>query len=124
MAAAIVRDGRLLAARRCAGSFAGLWEFPGGKVEPGEDDRTALLRELREELAVSAVVGEQIGADWPLADGHRMHVYRTALPADQEPRCCEGCDALRWVGASETSSLSWIPADLPIVATVRRFLDA
>ena len=124
VAAAIIESGRLLAARRCTGRFTGQWEFPGGKVEPGEDDRTALLRELREELAVTGRVGRQVGGDWPLAAGHTMRVYVVTLDAGQEPRCLEGCDALRWVGAAEAPSLSWIPADRPIVAAVQRLLPA
>jgi 8-oxo-dGTP diphosphatase len=124
VAAAIIESGRLLAARRCAGRFTGLWEFPGGKIEPGEDDGSALLRELREELGVTGRIGERVGGDWPLAGGHTMRVYRFTLDPGQSPRCLEGCDALQWVGAAEAASLSWIPADLPIVAAVQRMLQA
>jgi 8-oxo-dGTP diphosphatase len=120
--AAIIRNGRLLAARRVGGRFAGLWEFPGGKVEPGESDHEALRRELREELGVTGTIGGQVGGAWPLDAGHTMHVYLVTLADGQEPRCLEGCDALRWVGASEAPSLSWITADLPIVAAVQGFL--
>jgi 8-oxo-dGTP diphosphatase len=122
VAAAIIRDGRLLTTRRCGGRFAGLWEFPGGKVEPGETDHDALRRELREELGVRATIGDQVGRQWPLDAGHIMHVYLVALDEEQEPRCLEGCDAVRWVSASEAPSVSWIPADLPIVAAVQGFL--
>ena len=124
VAAAIIESGRLLAARRCTGTFAGQWEFPGGKLEPGEDDRAALLRELREELGVTGRVAEQVGGDWPLAHGHTMRVYIVTLDPGQEPDCLEGCDALCWVGAAEAPSLSWIPADRPIVAAVQRLLQA
>jgi len=122
VAAAIIRDGRLLAARRDRGTFAGLWEFPGGKVEPGESDAEALLRELVEELGCAGEVGGQIGGDWPLAGGHTMHVYRVALAAGAEPRCVDGHDQLRWACRSETASLPWIPADLPILDEVALLL--
>ena len=119
VAAAIIDDGRLLAARRCGGRYAGQWEFPGGKVESGESDHEALARELLEELAVTGTIGEQVGGGWLLPAGHVMHVYRVTLDAGLVPRCVEGCDELRWLAASQTTSVSWIPADLPIVAAVR-----
>jgi 8-oxo-dGTP diphosphatase len=123
VAAAIIdAAGRLLAARRDSGTYAGLWEFPGGKVEAGEDDSTALLRELAEELGVTGTVGEQVGGDWPLDRGHTMHVYLVALDPGQHPACLDGHDALRWLQRGETASVSWIPADLPIVAAVWRHL--
>jgi len=123
VAAAIIDEaGRLLAARRDRGAYAGLWEFPGGKVEPGEDDQTALLRELREELGVTGTVGQRIGAAWPLEHGHTMHVYRVTLDPGAAPACLDGHDALRWLGGSQTTSVSWIAADLPILASVQHLL--
>ena len=60
--AAWIRDGRVLAARRGPGrARAGWWELPGGKVDPGETDEEALVRELREELGVDVVVGDRLG---------------------------------------------------------------
>lgn len=122
VAAAIIRDNALLAARRDNGPYAGLWEFPGGKVEPGEDDHTALARELREELGVTGTIGAPVGGDWALAGGHTMRVYLMTLDEGSEPACLDGHDALCWLGAAETGSVSWIPADLPIVAAVREHL--
>jgi 8-oxo-dGTP diphosphatase len=118
VAAAIIADGRLLAARRDAGRYAGRWEFPGGKVESGEDDRTALLRELREELGVAATIGPQIGGAWPLADGLHMHVYAASLAPGAQPRCLDGHDALRWLARGQLDDVAWIPFDLPVVALV------
>jgi 8-oxo-dGTP diphosphatase len=118
VAAAIIADGRLLSARRDAGRYAGRWEFPGGKVEAGEDDRTALARELREELGVEAAVGAQVGGAWPLADGMHMHVYVVSLAAGEQPVCLDGHDALRWLSPAEFGEVPWIPFDLPVLALV------
>lgn len=122
VAAAIIRDGALLAARRDSGPYAGLWEFPGGKVEPGEDDHAALARELLEELGVTGTIGARVGGDWALDHGHTMRVYLVTLDGQAEPACLDGHDALRWLRSADTGSLSWIPADLPIVAAVREHL--
>ena len=122
VAAAIIRDGRLLAARRDRGPFEGQWEFPGGKVESGEADHEALLRELAEELGCTGEVGEQIGGEWPLSGGHTMHVYRVTLAATAEPRCLDGHDRMLWTCRSEAASLRWIPADLPILDEVATLL--
>jgi 8-oxo-dGTP diphosphatase len=121
VAAAIIEDGRLLAARRVGGRFGGLWEFPGGKVEPGESDTAALLRELAEELGVTGRVGEPVGGPWP-ADGGTMRVYLVELEPGATPQCAGSHDALRWLCASETGSVAWIPADLPIVAALLQHL--
>lgn len=117
VAAAIIDEaGRLLAARRSCGTFAGLWEFPGGKVEAGEDDETALLRELQEELGVTVSVGSQVGGDWPVLPDHTMRVYRVTLAPGNVPQCRDVHDDLRWLAPQEAYSVPWIPADLPIVA--------
>jgi 8-oxo-dGTP diphosphatase len=60
VAAVIEREGRILICQRRAGRHAHKWEFPGGKVEPGEDSRSALVRELREELQIEATIGAEL----------------------------------------------------------------
>jgi 8-oxo-dGTP diphosphatase len=83
--AALIRDvpgrGRcVLASRRTEPpAMAGLWEFPGGKVEAGESDEQALLRELREELRVEAEVGERLGPDLPIGTTAVLRVYLCRL---------------------------------------------
>ena len=113
---------RLLAARRTAPpQFAGMWEFPGGKVEAGESPESALHRELREELGIGVVLGAELDAPdpagWPLNERAVMRVWFAEV-ADGDPRPLEDHDELRWVSipdGDEALSLPWIPADLPIV---------
>jgi len=112
----------LLVARRSAPpKFAGMWEFPGGKVEAGESFEDALHRELREELGVDVRLGREIpapgDAGWPLNERAVMRVWFAEV-LDGEPRPLEDHDELRWVGLEdrgEALELPWIPADLPIV---------
>lgn len=113
---------RLLVARRTAPpQFAGMWEFPGGKVERGEAPESALHRELREELGIGVVLGKELEAPgpagWPLNEKAVMRVWFAEV-ADGHPRPLEDHDELRWVSireGEEALSLPWIPADLPIV---------
>ncbi len=113
----------LLAARRSAPeSLAGLWEFPGGKVEPGEEPRAALEREVREELGARVRLGAEVGAPdargWLLANGAFMRVYVGVLAeGSAEPAPLEDHDRLEWTALTrqDLHALDWIPADRPIV---------
>jgi 8-oxo-dGTP diphosphatase len=126
--AALLRNGRVLAARRCAPeALAGGWEFPGGKVEAGESDLSALVRELHEELGVAVlpqaflgevVLGGAIGGGAPGASTLRVWWARLA---SGEPVAREHA-ALRWVPSEELAALDWIPADRPLLPAVRALL--
>jgi 8-oxo-dGTP diphosphatase len=119
--AAIVRDGRVLAARRSAPpATAGGWEFPGGKVEPGESPPAALIRECREELGVTVSVGELLGTA-PIPPGFELHVYAATLAAGT-PRALQDHDELRWLAAAELDDVPWLPADRPVLRAVRERL--
>ncbi|MGW0017068.1 (deoxy)nucleoside triphosphate pyrophosphohydrolase [Rhodococcus sp. NPDC003382] len=110
VAAALFRNGRLLLAQRTGpAELAGLWELPGGKVEPGETVEDALRRELREELGVDVSGGERIGAAVPLPDGRMLCAYRVEL-VDGVPAPLEH-SALRWVDAAELAMLPLVPND-------------
>jgi 8-oxo-dGTP diphosphatase len=118
--AALVRDGRVLACRRTSPPhLAGLWEFPGGKVDPGETDQEALVRELDEELGLVAAVGERIGPDLLIGDTGVLRVYLAA--ADGEPQLLDH-DAHRWLAADELDDVPWIPVDAPVVDALRAVL--
>ncbi|MGH8837609.1 MAG: (deoxy)nucleoside triphosphate pyrophosphohydrolase [Actinomycetes bacterium] len=122
--AAIIQAGRLLAAQRIEPpELAGWWEFPGGKVEPGEQDEDALVRECREELGVEIELVERIGGNWPMRSGLVMRVW-TARIIDGEARPLEDHSAVRWLGPDELYDVAWLPADLPVVAKLRKHVLA
>ena len=125
MAAVIVLDGRVLACQRSAPrEVAGRWEFPGGKVEPGETDAEALARECAEELGVRVDVGHRVGPDVPLAHGRAvLRVFAVTLLHGDTPRALEHT-AMRWLGPEELMSVPWLPADEPIVAELPALLAA
>jgi 8-oxo-dGTP diphosphatase len=122
--AAIVRtDGMrsehtVLCARRSAPPrVAGRWEFPGGKVEAGESDREAVVRECREELGVAVEAGAQVGGEEAIDDRFVLRIYLARLlPGQPEPLPLEDHDLLEWVEPGRLLELDWLPADIPIVA--------
>lgn len=123
--AAILSGGRCLVAQRGPTMrLPGQWEFPGGKVEPDEDPRAALAREVREELGLDIAVGALLGtgrADHPdltvrldvyLAEarGGSLHLHEHA--------------AIRWVDAAELDTLDWAAADRPLLPSLRSLLSS
>lgn len=121
------RPTRLLAARRTEPpALAGGWEFPGGKIDPGETPEEALHREVREELGVEISLGEQVpgpleGGRWPLGDSWAMTVWFVVVTAG-EPAPIEDHDQLSWLTREELYAVPWLPADLPIVEAIAPFL--
>jgi 8-oxo-dGTP diphosphatase len=125
VAAVLVRDGRVLAARRAEGKReAGLWELPGGKVEPGESDADALVRELREELGVTVSVHGPAGEnEHAYAHGAvRLVALRCTLVAG-EPQALDHAE-VRWLAADALDTVVWAPADVPLLPGVRAALEA
>jgi len=114
--AALVRDGaRILMSRRRADQpMPGLWEFPGGKVEPGEPPTSALAREVREELGCEVAVGaihEVVFHAYPEFDLY-MLVYAATI-ARGTPRALEVAE-IAWVEAAQLPELDLLPADYPL----------
>lgn len=117
--AAIIVGGRVLACERAEPpEMAGKWEFPGGKVDPGEDEHEALVRECREELDVQIEVGPRVGGDIVLGHGRAiLKVYVARLLEGQQPKALEHAE-LRWLDVDALDSVPWLPADAPIVAAL------
>ena len=116
--AALLRGDRVLASRRTGPPhLAGYWEFPGGKVEDGESDPQALVRELREELGCDAEVGERLGGDLLIGETAVLRVYLARL-LDGEPQLVDH-DAHRWLSADELDDVPWIPVDQPLLTLLR-----
>lgn len=115
-AGVLEREGKILAARRKKGShLEGYWEFPGGKLEPGESPEDCLVRELAEEIGVRVQprgIAEVVFHRYP-EKSVLLLFYRCDL-LEGEPRPIE-CDEVRWVALEELPSLDWAPADVPFV---------
>jgi len=121
MGAAIIRHGRVLVARRTHPlELAGGWEFPGGKVEPGEDPDRALVREVREELGCEISVTGQLSGESPIRAGYVLRVAMAVL-VEGEPIPREH-DAIRWLGPEELGNVDWLKADVPFLTELRQIL--
>lgn len=118
VAAIILKDGKILATQRGYGNYAGTWEFPGGKVEPGEDPETALEREIHEELDAVVEVGPLlITVDYEYPEFFMtMHCYVCKLASDM--KLLEHSDA-RWLSRESLDSVDWLPSDIEVVAAIR-----
>lgn len=117
--AVIVRENKVLAARRAAGMSLPLtWEFPGGKVEAGEAPKEALLREVEEELSCIVDVGSRVETtthEYDFGVVKLTTFYATLV--EGEPTLTEHQE-LRWIHATQLDSVEWAPADLPTVERV------
>jgi 8-oxo-dGTP diphosphatase len=131
VAAALVDDlaapGALLAARRSAPvSLAGRWEFPGGKVEPGEAPEAAVHREIRAERGVEVELGGELaGPDdgaWWLTDRYVMRLWLARI-TEGEPRPLVEHDALRWLPRGQWLTVPWLDADVRIVTALAAATD-
>ncbi|MFC6094824.1 (deoxy)nucleoside triphosphate pyrophosphohydrolase [Saccharothrix sp. BKS2] len=119
--AAIIRDGLLLAQQRAyPPDAAGRWELPGGRVEPGETDHDALVRECREELGVTVTPDAPLSPDVPLRPDLLLRAYTahldtgTPTPVDHQ--------AVRWIGPTELATLDWLPADRVLLPALHPLL--
>lgn len=117
---------RVLACRRYRPAhLAGMWEFPGGKVENFEHLEGALTRELIEELGLHARVAGQFESPagaWPIDDEFELHLYTCTTSGQAHPG--DTHDEVRWVGADELRELPWVPADVaPAMALANRMIE-
>ena len=117
-AAIIVKDNKVFATQRGYGEFKDGWEFPGGKLEPGESAREALVREIREELDVDIRVGrllETVEYDYPKFH-LTMHCFICEL-LSEEIVLKEHEDA-RWLKEEELDTVDWLPADVGVIGKI------
>ncbi|MDT4938644.1 MAG: 8-oxo-dGTP diphosphatase [Pseudonocardiales bacterium] len=123
VAAAIIRKGRVLAARRALpAELAGQWEFPGGKVEPGELEVDALVREIREELGVEIAVGQRL-AQSRIDDATVLRLFAAEwLTGDEEARFDH--DEIRWFTPEQLVTVAWLPSDLSVVPAVASLMKS
>lgn len=122
--AAIIRDGnRVFATQRGYGDYKDGWEFPGGKIEPGETPQQALIREIKEELDIEIEVGELLTTveyDYPV-----FHLSMQCFWA----RICSGKliliehEAAKWLSAEELDTVAWLPADQSVICMIHDALN-
>ena len=119
--AILTRGNNIFAAQRSSKmSLSGMWEFPGGKIEPHESPKEALLRELKEELLCTAEVGNLVQTtEYEYEFGTViLTTFYCSLTGD-EPKLTEHSE-IRWVQVSDLDQLNWAPADIPAVKQVMR----
>lgn len=121
VAAIIQRDGAYFATQRGYGEFEGMWEFPGGKIEPGERPEDALQREIQEELGIDITINRFLcTTDYDYPSFHlTMHCYLCEIKSG-EIELREHKSA-RWLTAETLDSVEWLPADKEIVAPLRHY---
>lgn len=121
--AAIIRDGdKILATQRGYGEFAGGWEFPGGKIEPGESDEVALIREIKEELEVEIEVGEFVHTveyDYPnfhlSMNCYFANVIRGEIVLTEH-------QSAKWLTRDTLMSVEWLPADVSLIELLKELI--
>ncbi|MCQ2243587.1 MAG: (deoxy)nucleoside triphosphate pyrophosphohydrolase [Bacteroidaceae bacterium] len=123
VAAIIVREGKVFATQRGYGEWKDWWEFPGGKIEPGEDPKDALRREIMEELATEIVVGERlitVEHDYP-----KFHLSMQCFVCSvvSGKLTLLEHEAAKWLAAEELDSVRWLPADEGIITKVREIVQ-
>lgn len=118
VAAVIIKDGKVFATQRGYGQWKDWWEFPGGKIEPGECPQEALVREIREELDAEIEVGGLLETvEWDYPDFHlTMHCFICRLLSDSL-HLNEHEDAT-WLTRETLDSVQWLPADLGVVGKI------
>ena len=121
VAAIIVRDGKIFATQRGYGDFKDWWEFPGGKMELSESPEDALKREIREELDAEISISELLETvEWYYPDFHlTMHCYMCSLVS--ESLQLKEHEAAKCLGMEELYSVRWLPADISVLETLKRY---
>jgi 8-oxo-dGTP diphosphatase len=125
VAGVLIEDRRVLLTQRKQGShLAGAWEFPGGKIEPGEDPRAALERELEEEIGIEAAIGAPLEVTfhkYPTKEVLLLFFETKRRPGSAEPRAIDVA-AIKWARLDELRDEEFPPADVAVLARVRALL--
>ena len=118
VAGAILRDGKVFGACRSYGAYAGTWEFAGGKVESGETDAAALVREMQEELGVVVAVEELLGTvDHDYPEYHMNMRLDLCRLVEGEPQLRVHSEG-RWLERADLYSVPWFAADMDIIRRI------
>lgn len=120
VAAVIHSSGRVLATQRGYGEFEGGWEFPGGKIEPGEAPEQALVREIHEELAACIRVERPIitiSYEYP---AFRLHMQCFLCQLENSSLTLLEHEDARWLDAANIESVEWLPADVEVVQAIKQ----
>ena len=122
VAAIIIRDGKVFSTQRGYGDWKGWWEFPGGKMEPGESPEEALVREIREELDAEISVGRLLDTiEWDYPSFHlTMHCYICSLASDSMH--LNEHEASAWLTRETFRSVRWLPADEGLISVLEGIL--
>lgn len=123
VAAVIFKDGKVFATQRGYGEFKDGWEFPGGKVEPGESPEDALRREIREELEMEITVGDLIDTieyDYPTF--HLSMKCFACTIAGGSPHLLEH-EAAKWLTSTQLGSVNWLPADVTLIPKIEKMME-
>lgn len=128
VAAIIQHEGKLFIARRSLEkSMGGKWEFPGGKIEKGETQRAALVREIYEELALHIKVGKRLGEYITTIDSNltiNLSCFFASVVGDMNTLTLKVHEEGRWCSLDELVGMDWASPDLPAVSDVSKYLSA
>ena len=125
VAAVVVDDGKYLCMQRCRSKYDYIsehWEFPGGKIEPGEKPEEALKREIKEELKAEISVGDDLGlVEYDYPNFHlNMRCFMCSLVSDDVTLLEH--EAMKWLTAETIDTVNWLPADKPMTEKIKEIL--
>lgn len=119
VAAIITQDGRIFATQRGYGDYKDGWEFPGGKIEPGETPEQALVREVQEELDMTIAVERHfVDVSWDYPQFHLEMACFLCSIAKGRPHLLEH-EAAKWLEPSELDTVDWLPADIQVIEALK-----
>ncbi|TWJ09797.1 (deoxy)nucleoside triphosphate pyrophosphohydrolase [Altererythrobacter ishigakiensis] len=119
-AAIAISEGKVLVTRRAAGQkLAGFWEFPGGKLEPGEDVQMCIVRELQEELGVTSTAGEVLTVSEYTYPGGAISLIAVEVSLHSSEFTLTVHDEYAWKAPGELLALNLAPADIPIARQIQ-----